>query len=497
MGDFTLTHQTGATNGRGFVGATDGRGFVGATNGRGSVGEAIVRARADLRPSGPWFRQSPEAEGGCGVTGFACTIPVGGKHIYEPSIQMRNRGNGKGGGIAACGLVPEEMGVSRKVLEDDYILQVALLDPQARGEVEKRFIEPYFDIDQGGMVSTVSSYRDVPLLDVRPPDVARYFVRVKPAVLAGFAAEKKARRAFGAGSRGRVHLPELAAAERGLLRLAGREAGLRALARAEPDHLEDRGFRRSGRAVLLHARHAGARVDRPPRYPTKGRVWHPGGAHPFIGLNEALVHNGDFANYHSVSEYLAGRNIFPQFLTDTEVSVLLFDLWNRVYKYPIEYIVEALAPTTEADFDRLSSEKQRIYRQIQAAHIHASPDGPWFFIIARSLAETKQFQLLGITDTARCCGPRSSPSRKATSRSGWSASEKQAIDATLASAGRATTRASRPRPTIYWNARGGSHTDGGAFLLTVSPNGNGNGSAAKTPSESNGKNGQNGHTISA
>ena len=64
------------------------------------------------------------------MTGFACTIPVGGKHIYEPSIQMRNRGNGKGGGIAACGLVPEELGVSRKVLEEDYILQVALLDPQ-------------------------------------------------------------------------------------------------------------------------------------------------------------------------------------------------------------------------------------------------------------------------------------------------------------------------------------------------------------------------------
>ena len=67
--------------------------------------------------------------------------------------------------------------------------------------------------------------------------------------------------------------------------------------------------------------------------------------------------------------------------------MLLFDLWNRVYGYPIEYIIEALAPTTELDFDRLPAEKQRIYRQIQAAHIHASPDGPWFFIIARSLAE--------------------------------------------------------------------------------------------------------------
>ena len=62
------------------------------------------------------------------------------------------------------------------------------------------------------------------------------------------------------------------------------------------------------------------------RYPTKGRVWHPGGAHPFIGLNEALVHNGDFANYHSVIEYLKQRNVYPLFLTDTEVSVLVFDL---------------------------------------------------------------------------------------------------------------------------------------------------------------------------
>ena len=152
--------------------------------------EAILRSRAELRPKGEWFRQSPEAEGGCGVTGFACTIPVGGKHIYEPSIQMRNRGNGKGGGIAACGLVPEEMGVSRKVLDDDYILQVALLDPAARGEVEKTCIEPYFNIDQGGMVPTVDDYREVPLLEVRPPDVARYFVRVKPDVLARFAEEK-------------------------------------------------------------------------------------------------------------------------------------------------------------------------------------------------------------------------------------------------------------------------------------------------------------------
>jgi len=152
--------------------------------------EAMIRARADLRPKGEWFQKSPEAEGGCGVTGFACTVPVRGKHIYEPSIQMRNRGNGKGGGIAACGLAPEDLGVSRSVLEESYILQVSLLDPTARAQVEKKYIEPYFDTSQGGLIPTVDDYRDVPLLEIRPPDVARYFVRVKKDVLDRFGTEK-------------------------------------------------------------------------------------------------------------------------------------------------------------------------------------------------------------------------------------------------------------------------------------------------------------------
>ena len=137
------------------------------------------------------------------------------------------------------------------------------------------------------------------------------------------------------------------------------------------------------------------------RYPTKGRVWHPAGAHPFIGMNEALVHNGDFANYHSVSEYLKQRNLFPQFLTDTEVSALLFDLYSRTYGYPLEYSkIEALAPTMERDFDKLPKEKRNIYRTIQATHIHGSPDGPWFFIIARNDTANDRLQLIGITDTA-------------------------------------------------------------------------------------------------
>ena len=174
-----------------------------------------------------------------------------------------------------------------------------------------------------------------------------------------------------------------------------------------------------------------------------------------------------------MSEYLAQRNIFPKFLTDTEVAVLLFDLWGRVYGYPLEYIIEALAPTTELDFDQLPADKRRIYRQIQAAHIHGSPDGPWFFILARSLAETGEFQLLGITDTAML-RPQVFALQEGEVSVGLICSEKQAIDATLASLASEDKRFT-PIADSYWNARGGSHTDGGAFAFTISPT---NGSAA-------------------
>lgn len=440
--------------------------------------QALLRSRADFRPQGEWLREPMEAEGGCGVTGFACTIPVGGKHIYEPSKQMRNRGNGKGGGIAACGLVAEDLGVTPEILRDDYILQIALLDPEARGEVERKYVEPFFEIDHGGIIPTVKDYRDVPLLEVRPPDVARYFVRPKADALERFARDK------GLSALSRQDLEEEFVCQNSLRLNREYYASLgekRAFVMSHAKNLIILKIVGFAEASVQYYQLSDTRAHvwiAHQRFPTKGRVWHPGGAHPFIGMNEALVHNGDFANYHSVCEYLAQRNIFPQFLTDTEASILLFDLWNRVYKYPLEYIIEALAPTTEFDFDQLSLEKQRIYRQIQAMHMHGSPDGPWFFIIARSLVANGAFQLIGITDTAML-RPQVFAIQDGEVSIGLICSEKQAIDATLASLASEDKRFT-PIADKYWNARGGSHTDGGSFSFTVSPTGNtGNGDAAR------------------
>ena len=420
-----------------------------------------------------WDGRPPQAdeEGGCGVTGFACTIPVSGKHIYAPSVQMHNRGNGKGGGIAAVGLDPKTLGVSREILSDDYALHIALLDPKARNMVEADFITSMFDIHHAEPLDHIDDFHDIEGLDVCPPDVHRYFVRPKPDVLKRFAEERGLtglpqreiedefiyQNSFQLNSKYYASLGE----KQAFVLSQGRDMLiLKIVGYAEQivEYYKLQDFK--AHAWIAHQ-----------RYPTRGRVWHPGGAHPFCGLNEALVHNGDFANYYSVTEYLAQRNIKPLFLTDTEVSILVFDLWSRVYKYPLEYVIEGLAPTAERDFDMLPKEKQEVYRQIQRNHIHGSPDGPWFFIIARNDAQNDAFQLMGITDTAML-RPQVFALQDGEVQIGLVCSEKQAIDATLQSLAKEDSRFC-PIADDYWNARGGSYTDGGTFIFTVKRNGDG------------------------
>ncbi len=429
-------------------------------------GELITKSRYYMKGLAPKDSFDEVEEGGCGVTGFACNIPVSGRHIFEPSVQMHNRGNGKGGGIAAVGLGAAQLGVDQAMLEEDFLLQIALLDEAVLPDLEQRFIRPNFRVDHEGMLETIDDYRDLPGLEVKPPAVKRYFVRVKPDVLVRFQEERglrdlpsdKAEEEFVYQNTfllNRTYYSSLGEKKAFVLSHGRNMMILKIVGYAEQvaQYYKLEGFK--AHIWIAHQ-----------RYPTKGRVWHPGGAHPFIGMDEALVHNGDFANYYSVTEYLKQRNVYPLFLTDTEVSVQVLDLLNRVYGYPLEYIIEALAPTTETDFDHLPVEKQRIYRQIQATQIHGSPDGPWFFIIARTIPAERKFQLIGITDTAML-RPQVFALQEGAFQVGLICSEKQAIDATLHSLASEDPRFGTVADK-YWNARGGSYTDGGAFIFTLS-----------------------------
>jgi glutamate synthase domain-containing protein 1/glutamate synthase domain-containing protein 3 len=404
------------------------------------------------------------AEGGCGVLGVACSVPIKGKYLLQPMLQMHNRGNGKGGGIAAVGLSHEQLQVSKRVLEESYLLQLAYLDPASREKVEEEYIKPSFDIDYRSRVPTLNDYRSLGL-DVRPPDVWRYFVRANSRALRSFIEKNELdeldpmraedefvyRNSFALNKKYYASLGE----KKAFVVSHGKNMIVLKLVGYAENVLE---------YYMLENTEAYVWIGHQ-RYPTKGRVWHPGGSHPFIGLHDALVHNGDFANYYSITEYLKQRDLYPLFLTDTEVAVLYWDLLTRLYQYPLEYAIEAIAPTTERDFIMLPQEKKRIYRAIQATHMHGSPDGPWFFIIARNDPYKNSFQLIGITDTSML-RPQVFALQEGEVKIGLVASEKQAIDATVSSLAHDDPRF-YPMADKYWYARGGSYTDGGAFIFTV------------------------------
>jgi glutamate synthase domain-containing protein 1/glutamate synthase domain-containing protein 3 len=428
--------------------------------------ESVIASRQGLRSS-VIPRQKHEAEGGCGVIGIASDVMIPGRHLLQSLLQMRNRGNGKGGGIAIAGLESNALGVTPDLLAQDTMLTLAYLDQGARGEVEQTFIESAFELDHVHEIQKTNVLR----LEPEPPEVVIYFVRPRQDAIQKFADEKGLsgipaqalhdefvyQNSFNLNSRFYASLGDQSA----FVLSHARDLMVLKLVGYGDDVIHTYQLQDLNAHVWI-GHH---------RYPTKGKVWHPGGAHPFVGLNEALVHNGDFANYASVCSYLAQFNIHPLFLTDTEVSALVFDLLHRTFEYPLEYVIEAMAPTTERDFAMLPQHKQEIYRMLQEVHIHGSPDGPWFFLIAQSERNDEgacDVSLLGITDTSMLRpqvfalqqGEPGQPSI------GFAASELQAIHAAMHSLAAEDERF-WSHPDLVWNARGGSHTDGGAFVFRV------------------------------
>src|SRR5436853_2006754 len=148
--------------------------------------EALIASRRSLEAAISNQRLQAEAEGGCGVIGMAASVPVAGRHLLQALQQMRNRGNGKGGGAAAVGLDPEFFGVQPAILSNDYLLSIAYLDGSVRSQIESNFIEPTYIIDQVFQIPALTDFRSIPGLEIQPPDVWCYFVRVRPDVQASF-----------------------------------------------------------------------------------------------------------------------------------------------------------------------------------------------------------------------------------------------------------------------------------------------------------------------
>src|SRR6266568_3845897 len=427
--------------------------------------EALIASRRSLEAAISNPRLQAEAEGGCGVIGMAASAPLAGRHLLQALQQMRNRGNGKGGGAAAVGLDPEFFGVQPAILSNDYLLSIAYLDGSVRPQIESNFIESTYNIDQVFQIPALPDFHSIPGLEIQPPDTWCYFVRVRPDVQASFRQLHGITDEYSIAVEDEIVYQNTYRLNRKYYAASGDKQAFvlshgKNLLVLKMVGYGDDVFRYYG----LDNLHANVWIGHH-RYPTKGKVWHPGGAHPFIGMHEALVHKGDIANNNTICSYLSQRNMHPLFLTDTEVAALEFDLLHRIYGYPLEYVIEAMAPTTERDFTLLPPEKRRLYQLLQTVHIHSSPDGPWFFLIAQSDVRKHAYRLIGITDTSML-RPQVFAMQQGTASIGFAASEKQAIDAALESLAQEDSRF-WSQADLYWNARGGSHTDGGAFIFNV------------------------------
>jgi glutamate synthase domain-containing protein 1/glutamate synthase domain-containing protein 3 len=437
--------------------------------------ESLLDSRRLMNSRLPKFELNEDdaAEGGCGVVGLACEIPVAGRHLFDSLEQMRNRGNGKGGGVAMVGLNHEDFGVSQEILLNDYLYAIAYLDDSVRESVEKQFINSMFNIDHIHEVPTIDRWQDLENLDVKPPNVVCYFIRPKPAAIEQFLQDGGLTESDFSDTKAMCDEMVFQNTHKLNVEFYAKDQRADAFVLSHGQNMiilkivgyaEDviRYYRLDDTTAHVWIGHH--------RYPTRGRVTHPGGAHPFgQGIDVALVHNGDFSNYVSVKDYLGQRGMEPLFFTDTEVAALGFDLHSRVYGYPMEYVIESLAPTGELDFIMLPEEKQEVYEAIQKTHIHGSPDGPWFFIIAKQ--NLGSHQLIGITDTSML-RPQVFSYQRGEVGIAFCGSEKQVIDAVLESLSSEDKRFWR-RCDKYWNARGGSYTDGGSFIFDVNPDGNG------------------------
>ncbi len=195
------------------------------------------------------------------------------------------------------------------------------------------------------------------------------------------------------------------------------------------------------------------------RYPTKGRVWHPGGAHPFIGLNEALVHNGDFANYHSVCEYLASatssRSSSPTprsrcccSTCGTGCTAIRWSTSSRPWRRRPSWTSTGCRRRSSGSTGRSRRPTSTPRRTARGS---SSSPAAW--------PRPKQFQLLGITDTAML-RPQVFALQEGEVSIGLICSEKQAIDATLASL------AAR-RPAVHARGRHATGTPAAAATPTA------------------------------
>ncbi len=132
------------------------------------LAEALIRSREELRPHAVNGSASlPKPKAGAASRGSPARFRCGASTFTSRASRCATAATARAAALRHADWCPRISAFRGKCSRKTIASRWRFLDPGAKGEVEKEFIEPFFTIDQGGIIPTVKDFRDVPLLEVK------------------------------------------------------------------------------------------------------------------------------------------------------------------------------------------------------------------------------------------------------------------------------------------------------------------------------------------
>lgn len=297
----------------------------------------------------------------CGLFGVMSTTGrlFPGSDVIRAIANMRDRGNGLGGGFAAYGIYPD--------YAECYAVHI-MYNNNAGRELAERYLHDNARVAHAEEVP----HRRIPGLQA--PLVWRYFVESLFEVDGEDPDEAMVRHVMFINTQ----IPDAFVFSSGKNMAVFKGVG----------HPEDIGrfFCVDEYQAYLWTAHS--------RFPTNTQAWW-GGAHPFSLLDWTVVHNGELSSYGANRNFLEQHGYYCTLHTDTEVLAYAVDLLMRRHKLPAELAAMVLAPPLWQTIEGMEPEKQTLAIRLRQAYAGLLMNGPFTIIAARA------GEMIGLSDRVR------------------------------------------------------------------------------------------------
>jgi glutamate synthase domain-containing protein 1 len=272
---------------------------------------------------------------------------------------MRERGNGLGGGFAIYGIYPE--------YRDVYALHMMYLDRKTKKETEEYLMENF----------RVLLDEEIPTREAKvwnPPLVWRYFIEPNSSRMK---AKKQTADDYVVENVMKIKTKT----KKAFVFSSGKDMGV----------FKGVGFPEDVAEYFCLEEYEGYMWICHGRFPTNTPGWW-GGAHPFNILDWSVAHNGELSSYGANRRYLEMHGYKCTMQTDTEVLAYTFDLLVRKHKIPIPLVAKILTPPFWDEIESMDSSQSYIFTALRQTYSSLLMNGPFSIIVAH------QGEMIGLTD---------------------------------------------------------------------------------------------------